>query len=114
MVLGRAELAEVDSLGMEHIGQHGFPCVLQHRSSRWPERPVLSGLPAGLADQALEGGLRPSLFPQLPQRHVGLPLPPRSMGGSVAGGLRTGSDARGGVEGIGSGVGPRGVRVVLR
>ena len=30
MVLGRGEVAEVDSLGIERIGQHGFPCCLWH------------------------------------------------------------------------------------
>ena len=30
VVLGRGEVAGVDSQGVERIGQHGFPCVLRH------------------------------------------------------------------------------------
>ena len=30
VVLGRGEVAGVDSQGVERIGQHGFPCSLRH------------------------------------------------------------------------------------
>ena len=40
LVLGREELARVDSLGTKRINQHGFPCGLQHPTPRWPESAV--------------------------------------------------------------------------
>ena len=66
VVQGCGELSGVDSLGMEHIGHHGFPCVLRHPSPRWPEPTILRRLPAGPADQAPEGGLRAGPRPQFP------------------------------------------------
>ena len=41
VVLGCGELGGVDSLGMERIGQHVFPCDLRHPPPRWPESAVL-------------------------------------------------------------------------
>ena len=44
VVLGRGEVAGVDSQGVERIGQHGFPCGLQHPPPRWT-RPSREGSP---------------------------------------------------------------------
>ena len=57
VVLGRGEVAGMDSQGLERMGQHGFPCGLRHSSPRRPEAPVLHRPLAGPMDQALEGGL---------------------------------------------------------
>ena len=62
----------MDSLGMERISEHGFRCSLRHASSRWLKWTVLLRLPAGPADRALEGGLRPGPLPQLPQLELWL------------------------------------------
>ena len=50
MVLGCEELAGVESLGLDRIGQHDFPWGLQHPPPRRPESAVLRRLPAGPAD----------------------------------------------------------------
>ena len=57
VVLRCEELGEVDSLGMERIGQHGFPCGLRHPTPRQLEAAVVRQPPAGRANQALMGGL---------------------------------------------------------
>ena len=59
VVLGRGEVAGVDSQGVERIGQHGCPCSLRHPPPRRPEAAVLHQPLAGPMDQALEGGLSP-------------------------------------------------------
>ena len=41
MVLGHGEVAEVDSQGVERLGQHGFPCGLRHPPPRQLEVAVL-------------------------------------------------------------------------
>ena len=78
---------------------------------------VLRRLPVGPADQALEGELRAGPLPQLPQLRVGLALPPRSRGGSVALGVGVvvgaGVGVRRGVVGPSGGGGPGGVRLLV-
>ena len=112
-VLGCGELAGMDSLGMERIGQHGFLCVLRHPSPRWPDPTVFRQLPAGPVEQARQGRLRPGLLLQLPQLPVGPALTPQSVGGSVALGVGVGMDARGGLVRTGGDSGPGGVLIVL-
>ena len=41
VVLGRGEVAGVDSQGVECIGQHGLPCGLRHPPPHRPEAAVL-------------------------------------------------------------------------
>ena len=103
MVLACGELAGADSLGMERIGLHGFPCVLRHPSPRQLQSTALCHRPSGPADLAPEGDLRPGPLPQLRQLPVGQALPPRSMGASVALGVGLGVNggARGRVMGTG-------------
>ena len=114
-VLGCGELAWVDSLGMERIGQHRFPCSLQHPSPRCPESAGLRRLSVGPADQALEGVLCLGPFSQLRQLRVGPALPPHPMGGAVAlgGGVSVGVVASGGVMGTGCSGGAGGVLIFL-
>ena len=106
VVLGRGEVAGVDSQGVERIGQHGFPCGVRHPPSRRPEAAVLHQPLAGPMDQALEGGLSPGPLSQLPELRVGPALPPLFLGGPavLGGGV--------GVE-TGGGGGPGGFLVVL-
>ena len=58
VVLGRGEVAGVDSLGVECIGQHGFPCGLWHLIPCPLQAAVLCRPLAGPVDQALQGGFR--------------------------------------------------------
>ena len=113
VVLGRGEVAGVDSQGLERIGQHGFPCGLWHPLPRRLEAAVLRRPLAGPMDQALEGGLCPGPLPQLPELRVGPASPPLSLDGAVAlgGGVRVGGCD--GVVGTGGGGGPGGFLVVL-
>ena len=83
VVLGRGEVAGVESQGVERIGQHGFPCGLGHTPPRWPEAAVLHRPLAGPVDQALEGGLSPGPLSQLSELRVGPALPPLSLGGAA-------------------------------
>ena len=82
-VLGRGEVAGVDSQGVERIGQHGFPCGLRHQPPRRPEAAVLNPPLAGPVDQALEGGLSPGPLSQLRELRVGPALPTLSLGGAA-------------------------------
>ena len=50
VVLGCGEIAGVDSLGLERIGQHGFPCGLWHQPPRRLEATVLHRPLAGPVD----------------------------------------------------------------
>ena len=113
VVLGRGEVAGVDSQGVERIGQHGFPCGLRHPHPCRPEAAVLHRTLAGRVDQAPEGGLCPHPFSQLPELRVGPALPPLSLGGATVfcGGVGVGGCDW--VVGTGGGGGPGGFLVVL-
>ena len=113
VVLGRGEVAGVDSQGVEHIGQHGFPCGLRDPSPRRLEAAVLHRPLAGPADQALEGGLCPDPLLQLPELRVGPAPPPLSLGRAAVLGGGVNVDGCGGVVGTGGGGGPGGFLVVL-
>ena len=113
VVLGRREVAGVDSQGVERIGQHGFPCGLRQQPPRRPVAVVLHRPLAGPMDQALEGRLSPGPVSQLPELRVGPALPPLSLGGPavLAGGVGVGGCD--GVVGTGGAGGPGGFLVVL-
>ena len=113
MVLGRGEVAGVDSLGVELIGQHGFPRGLWHPPPRRLEAAVLRRPLAGPVDQALEGGLCPGPLSQLSELRLGPALPPLSPGRAVPLGGGVGVGGCDGVVGIGCGGGPGGFLVVL-
>ena len=103
VVLGCGGVAQVGSLRMERISQHGFPCGLWHPSPRQLEAAVLRLPLAGPVDQALEGRLCPGPLSHFPELRVGPALPPLSMGGAVPldGGLGVGVSAA--VMGTGDG-----------
>ena len=113
MVLGCREVARVDSLGMERIGQHGFRCCLWHPSPHRLEAAVLRRPLAGPVDHVLEGALCPGPLLQPPELRVGSALQPLALGRAVAlgGGVFVG--LCGGVMRTGGGGGPGGVLVVL-
>ena len=110
VVLGRGEVAGLDSQGPERIGQHGFPCSLRHPPPRRPEAAVLHRPLAGQMDQALEGGLSPGPLSQLPELRVG---PALSLGAPAVMGGGVGVSGCDGVVGTGGGGGPGGFLVVL-
>ena len=103
VVLGRGELAAVDSLGVERIGQHGFPCGPWHPPPSRLEAAVLRRFLAGPVDQTLKGGLCPGPVLQLPELRVGPALPPLSLGRAVALGGGVGVGGCDGVAGTGGG-----------
>ena len=104
VVLGRGEVAGVDSQGVERIGQHGSPCSLRHPPPRRPEAAVLHRPLAGPVDQALKGGPSPGPLSQ---------LPPLSLGGAAVLGGGVGVGGCDGVVGTGGGGRPGGFLVVL-
>ena len=112
VVLGRGEVAGVDSQGVERIGQHKFPCGLRHPAPRRLEAAVLHRPLAGPVDQALEGGLCPGPLSQLPELRVGPAPPALSLGGAAVfgGGVRVGGSD--GFVGTGGGDGLGGFLVV--
>ena len=113
VVLGCAEVAGVDSQGVERIGHHGFPCGLCHPYPRRLEAAVLRRPLAGPVDQALEGGLCPGLLSQLPELRVGPAPPPLSLGGATDLGGGVGVHGCDVVVGTGGGDGPGGFLIVL-
>ena len=113
MVLGRGEVAGVDSQGVEGIGQHGFPRSLRHPSPGQLEAAALHRPLAGPVDQALEGGLCPGPLLQLPDLRVGRAPQPLSLGGAAVLGGGVGVGGSEGVVGTGYGGGPGGFLVVL-
>ena len=113
VVLGRGQVAGVDSQGPERIGQHGFPCGMRHPPTRRPEVAVLHRPLAGPVDQDLEQGLSPGSLSQLPELRVGPALPTLSLGGAAVLGGGVGVGRRDGVVGTGGGGGPGGFLVVL-
>ena len=113
VVLGRGEVAGMESQGVERIGQHGFPCGLRHPPPRRPEAAVLHRPVAGPVDQGLEGGLSPGPLWQLPELRVGPALPPLSLGGAAVLGGGVGVGGSDGVVGTSGSGGPAGFLVVL-
>ena len=113
MVLRPGEVAGVHSLGVERIGQHGFPCGLWHPPARQAESAVLHRPLTGPVDQALVGGLCPDPLSQLPELRVDPALLPLSLGGAVALGGGVGVGGFRWVVGTGGGSGSGGVLVVL-
>ena len=110
VVLGRGEVAGVDSQGVERIGQHGFPCGLRHPPPSRLEAAVFHRPLAGPLDQALEGGFCPDPLSQL---RMGPALPSLLLGWAavLGGGVSVGGCD--GVVGTGGGGGPGGFLVVL-
>ena len=112
VVLGRGEVAEVDSQGVWRIGQHGIPCGLRHPPPCWLEAAVLHRPLAGPVDQALEAELSSGPLSQLPELTVGPAQPPLSLGGAAVLGRGVGLGGCDGVVGTGVGGGPGGFLVV--
>ena len=108
MVLRCGELVGVDSLGMERIGQHGFPCSLRHPS------PPLSGVGSYAPAPCGDGGPGPGTR-ALPGPTFAAPRAACEMGGAVAlgGGVSVGVGVCDGVMGTGGSGGPGGVLIVL-
>ena len=115
VVLGRGELAEVDSLRMQRISQHGFPCGLRHPSPRQPESRVLRRLLRGRRTRPWREGSAQPHFRSFNScvwvqrcHHA-----PRAGSLALFVGMGVGVGARGGVMGTGGGGGPAGILVVL-
>ena len=113
VVLGRGEVAGVDSQGFVRMRQHGFSCGLRHPPSCWLEAAVLQRPLSGLVDQALEGGLCLDPPSHLPELRVGPALPPLSLGGAPVLGGAVGMGGCDWVMATGGGGRPGGFLVVL-
>ena len=113
VVLGRGEVAGVDSQGVAPIGQHGFPCGLRHPPPRWLKAAVLNRPLAERVVKALEAGLYPGPRLQLPELRVGPAPPPLSLSGVAVLGGGVGVGGCDWIVGTGRGGGPGGFPVVL-
>ena len=103
----------MDSLGMERIGQHVFPCGLWYPPPCRREAAVFHRPLVGPVDQAPKGGLCPGQLLQLPEQRVGSALPPLLPGGAVALGGGVGFGVCGWIMETVGGGGPGEVLVVL-
>ena len=83
VVLGRGEVAGVDSQGVERISQRSFSCACGIHPPHRLEAAVLHRPLAGPEDQALEGGSCPGPLSQVPELRAGPAAPPLSLGGAA-------------------------------
>ena len=108
---GAGRLGGVNSLGLERIGQHGFPCGLWHPA---PRRLFSADPLRGRWTRPSRKGSARAQLRKLPELRVGRALPPLSLGGAVALGGGVGVGGCDGVVGTGGGGVPGRFPVVLR